>query len=185
MSAHPPRGLSDSLVRRLLLQVRTAQAMSSEAQASAQATGDALFDLVRSPILSNMTLHIKGWVGPVLKQQGVYPSYLHTGPWTPAEQQQEAGKRFNSELALFLLVAEEQHYWMYSWFWGFQSWVPDDPDSQIPHGFFPQAKCALGAPTGPPKKGADWTYTREFTSASVFVDLKNRTASKVTFKGAC
>ena len=27
-------------------------------------------------------------------------------------------ERFNSELALFLLVADELDYWIYSWFWG-------------------------------------------------------------------
>ena len=67
----------------------------------------------------------------------------------------------------------------------FDSWVPDEPASQTPHGFYREAGCALGAPVGPPRKGPAWTYTREYASASVFVDLKNRTASKVTFKGAC
>jgi hypothetical protein len=32
-----------------------------------------LFDLARINLLSNMTLHIKGWVGPVIQQEGQYP----------------------------------------------------------------------------------------------------------------
>jgi hypothetical protein len=64
-------------------------------------------------------------------------------------------------LALVLLVAEGHMFWMYSWFWGFDSWVPDQSDSQVPHGFFPQTKCQLGAPAGPPKRVREtWTYTQ-------------------------
>jgi hypothetical protein len=75
---------------------------------------------------------------------------------------------------------------MFSWFWSFDSWVPGLPDSETPEGFYPQAKCALGAPVGPPKRiTGTWTYTREYAHASVFVDLTNRTASRVDFKGGC
>jgi hypothetical protein len=86
-----------------------------------------------------------------------------------------------------LLVAEDHMYWMYSWFWGFDSWVAGQPDSQgPPAGGYPQAKCKLGAPLGPPSKKTNRnTYTREFEHASVFVDLNNRTACRVNFKGGC
>ena len=57
-------------------------------------------------------MHTQGWVGPAIKQFGHYPPAMHP-PSTPAEYQQKAGKRFNSELALFLLVAEDHMYWMY------------------------------------------------------------------------
>ena len=54
----------------------------------------------------------------------------------------------------------------------------------MPDDFFPQAKCALGAPKGPPvRKLGSWTYTREYEHASVFVDLTNRTACHVSFTG--
>jgi hypothetical protein len=146
---------------------------------------DALFKLVRSQLLSNMTLQVKGWVGPVISQPGKWPVQMHT-PTPGAERQQAMAERFNSELALFLLVAEDYMWWMYSWFWGFDSWVPGQPDSDVPKGFCPQAKCALGAPKGPPsRKAGTWTYSREFAHASVFVDLTNRSASHVTFTGDC
>jgi hypothetical protein len=50
----------------------------------------------------------------------------------------------------------------------------------VPDDFFPEAKCQLGEPQGPPtRKTGTWTYTREYEHASVFVDLTNRTASRV------
>jgi len=146
---------------------------------------DTLFSLVRSPVLSNMTLQVKGWVGPTISQPGHWPPQLHT-PAPGAERRQAMGERFNSELALFLLVAEDHMWWMYSWFWSFDSFVPGQPDSDVPADFFPQAKCALGAPKGSPaRKAGTWTYTREYEHASVFVDLTNRTACRVDFTGDC
>ena len=45
-------------------------------------------------------------------------------PNTTALQQKIGLERFNSELALFLLVASERDYWIYSWFWGKLSHQP-------------------------------------------------------------
>jgi hypothetical protein len=143
---------------------------------------DEAFALVRS-LPSNFSVLVKGWPGPIVKQKDQYPPTIPT-PKTPAELQKVAGERFNSELALFLLVAEATDFWLYSWFWGWDDWVPGEPTSSVPAGFFPQAKCALGAPKGPYARGAGATYTRQFEQASVFVDLLNRTNSKVEF-AAC
>jgi hypothetical protein len=146
---------------------------------------DTLITLVRSQLLSNMTMQIKGWVGPTISQPGKWPTQMHT-PTPGAERQQAMAERFNSELALFLLVAEDHMWWLYSWFWSFDSFVPGQPDSDVPKDFFPQAKCALGAPKGgPTRKAGTWTYTREYEHASVFVDLTNRTACRVDFTGSC
>ena len=83
-------------------------------------------------------------------------------------------------------MAEESHFWLYSWFWGWDDWIPGQPDSTIPTGFYPEAKCQLGAPLGPSTRvGGSWTYTRKYEYADVFVDLTNRTASRVDFKGTC
>lgn len=87
---------------------------------------------------------------------------------------------------MFLLVAEEKDFWLYSWFWGWDDWVPDQTDSTIPSKFFPEARCQLGAPlTKGQRLGTTWTYTRKYEYASVFVDLTNRTASNVKFTGKC
>jgi hypothetical protein len=146
---------------------------------------DAGFSFVQSKIVSNITVQIKGWPGPIVKQKDQYPANIPT-PKTPAELQSVGSERFNSELAFFLLVAEDSFYWLYSWFWGWDDWVPGESGSSVPNGFFAQAKCQLGAPKG---KGArvagTWTYTREFEHATVFVDLMNRTASNVKFTGKC
>jgi hypothetical protein len=146
---------------------------------------DAGFSFMQSRLVSNITVQIKGWPGPIVRQRDMYPPNIPT-PEGPAALQRVASERFNSELAFFLLVAEDHFFWLYSWFWGFDDWIPGQPDSSIPKGFFPEAKCQLGAPKG---KGArvagTWTYTREFEHATVFVDLANRTASNVKFTGAC
>ena len=143
------------------------------------------FDLATSPKVSNITIQIKGWPGPIVKQRDMYPPTL-VQPKTTSEFQRVSGERFNSELALFLLVASENTFWMYSWFWGFNDWVPGQTDSTVGSPFFPEAKCQLGAPLGPRQRvvGGN-TYTREFQHASVFVDLSNRTNSHVNFNGSC
>jgi hypothetical protein len=207
---------------------------------------DAGFAFAQSESVSNITLQIKGWPGPIVKQKvrascpgrfnvvwralvqgshlpfpspasrpcpplnraparhclawrfaflrashGVLPEQDQYPPNIPtpkgaAELQRVGGERFNSELAFFLLVAEDTMFWLYSWFWGFDDWVPGQVDSSVPAGFFPQAKCQLGAPKGKAtRKVGTWTYTRQYEHASVFVDLNNRTASSVTFTGAC
>lgn len=144
---------------------------------------DEAFQLVGSKLLSNFTTQIKGWVGPVVKQRGQYPPN-YTPVKTPADQAKAAAERFNSELAFFLLVATEHDYWIYSWFWGWYDYVGGTAASTIPANFFPQAQCALGAPTAPMRRiPGTWTYRREFAHASVFVDLTNRTNSRVDFTG--
>jgi len=143
---------------------------------------DAAFQLVTSALASNVTTQIKGWPGPIVAQKDKYPPNIQPQPNTTANLQKIAGDRFNNELALFLLVASEKDFWIYSWFWSFDDYVPGNSDSSVPMEFFPQAKCALGPPSGPYERiGKSWTYKRQFEKASVFVDLNNRTASKVTF----
>ena len=143
-----------------------------------------VFNLIRSETLGNMTQFIKGWPGPIIEQRDIYPPNLPQ-PVTRADFKQVAGDRFNSELALFLLVAEDHMFWQYSWFWGFDDWVPNQPDSSVPDNFFPQTKCQLGEPKGTLVTSDNVTFTREFEYASVWVNLNNRTDSKVTFTGKC
>jgi len=144
----------------------------------------AAIELASGASLANVTLKIKGWPGPIVAQKDKYPPNVPT-PTTPSELQQVAGERFNSELALFLLVASEKDFWVYSWFWGFSDYIPvdvaTDPKSTVPVGFYPDADCALGAPKGPARKTGAATYERAFEHAAVFVDLVNRTASHVDF----
>ena len=120
--------------------------------------------------------------GPIVHQKDVYPPNIQPQPTSVAVKQQIAADRFNSELALFLLTATTNNYWIYSWFWDLNDYVPNNPMSTVPPAFFPQANCPLGEPQGPPMRVDNtWTYQRRFEHASVFVDLNNRTNSRVDF----
>lgn len=142
---------------------------------------DAAFQLATSPERTNVTTQIKGWPGPIVHQRDQYPPGLPQ-PKTASDFQNDAASRFNSELALFLLVANQFDFWIYTWFWGWDDNVPGAADSTLPVDFFPQAKCALGSPQGNYQRiGSTFTYKRAFEHASVFVDLANRTNSRVEF----
>lgn len=82
------------------------------------------------------------------------------------EVHQLAAKRITFPLSCFLVAAETNSYFCYTWGWkpeyGTFDWYPE-----------------FDKPLGPPKGGAvrkGWTYTREFEHASVFVDLEKKTA---------
>jgi hypothetical protein len=72
---------------------------------------DEAFQLVQGPLCDNTTLQIKGWPGPIIRQRDQYPPNIPT-PKTPTEFQKVIAERFNSELALFLLVANARTFWM-------------------------------------------------------------------------
>eukprot|EP00039_Didymoeca_costata_P023054 m.5831 g.5831 ORF g.5831 m.5831 type:complete len:418 (+) comp3417_c0_seq1:89-1342(+) len=138
------------------------------------------FALATSKTTSNISIQIKGWPGPIIHQRDQYPPNMHT-PKTPTEFQDIYQQRFNSELALFLLVADSYDFWYYSWFWSFEDWVPNHNTSTVPS-IIPQANCPVGKPLGSYQRNAGtWTYKRNFEFAQVFVDLTNRTNSHVQF----
>ena len=106
-------------------------------------------------------------------------------PTTPEGLQALMLREFNTALALFLLVAEDNVWWGYSWFWGVDDFTPFGTGHTCPDGFYPQLKCPLGAPLGPAAKvGSTWRYMyqREFGSATVTVDLHDRAATGVQWK---
>lgn len=153
--------------------------VSNEGDFNTTAMNEA-FELATSDTLANVSILVKGWPGPIVKQKDNYPSNLPQ-PETPEDYQKIAAERFNSELALFLLIAEDKDWWQYSWFWGFDDWVPNQPASTIPADFFPETKCELGAPKGKYATKDQIIYTRDFDHATVTVNLNNRTESKVTY----
>jgi hypothetical protein len=81
------------------------------------------------------------------------------------EQYQVAADNLEFPLACFLVGAEENCYFCYSW-----GWVPE-------HGalaWYPEFDKRLGSPKGDGiQKG--WKFAREFEHASVFVDVEKRT----------
>ena len=82
---------------------------------------------------------------------------MHT-PTDGAEKQAAMAERFNSELAFFLLVAEDHMWWEVSWFlFGLRfmdpGWNGRPGLERALNEFFPQAKCSLGPPAGAYVKG--------------------------------
>lgn len=142
-----------------------------------------LFNVIRSPLAANRTLLIKAWPGPIVKQRDIMPN--HTTPDSPEEFRKEALEYLNAALALFLLVAEDTIWFSYSWFWRASDYVPYGPDHTCPDDFYPTFQCPLGEPLGPPmdaEGGGAYEYRREYEHVSVYVDLKDRNATRVVWK---
>lgn len=152
-----------------------------------------LFDVIRARENDNRTLQIKTWPG-TLTAPMTWGKYTRDTP--PAELQKMIGEQFNNALALFLLVAEDNMWFGYSWFWNLGDFIPTatlgNPDEQVaqqsvPTNFFPELDCPIGKPLTPPTKvpGTSWQFTRLFEHAVVHADLANQSATRVTFTTDC
>ena len=120
---------------------------------------------------------IASWAGPV------------PGPQTLDAAKQAMADRLVESLAPFLIVATETVFFGYGWFYGIESgYTPCDSNRTLclaPDGWFPEFGKKLGPPKGPAtQSGLNGTiWRREFAGASVFVDLRNRSASSIVWKG--
>jgi len=75
-------------------------------------------------------------------------------------------ERLEFSLAVFLITAQENYYFGYSWGYGIDDgWLEE----------FDELKRPLGPPEGPAIKNG-WIYTRQFEHASVWVDIENEKA---------
>ena len=150
-----------------------------------------LFDVIRSPENANRTLQIKSWPC-LLTHPMLCGDFNSKSP--PDVLQKMVGEGFNRALALFLLVAEDNVWFGYSWFWNLGDFIPTSklggpsPTKQtVPDHLFPELKCQIGKPLSPPQKvnGTSWAYTRAFEHATVHADLSNHTATRVEFAHDC
>lgn len=86
-------------------------------------------------------------------------------------------------LAPFLIVANEHVFLQYAWFYEMQDGnipCPAGIECGMPSEWYPEFSKPIGAPEGPAvQNGPIWT--REFAHASVYVDVRARAASKVTW----
>jgi len=141
---------------------------------------DLLFGLVRSPINLNRTLQIKTWPGVLVKPM---TWANNTQPKTPQGLREMIGQEFNPALALFLLVAEANMWLGYSWFWLLSDYIPFGPDHTTPDNFYPELKCPLGPPLGPPERVTPqgWQFVRQYQHATVKADLSNQHATHVVW----
>lgn len=112
------------------------------------------------------TVVVKGWPDPTFN-------------WTNKEKMRipsnelayEARKKIIFSLACFLIAAQENCYFSYSWGWREQHGSLVD---------YPEFHKPLGKPKGKAKKKG-WVYTRSYEHASVWVDLAERRA-KIDWK---
>lgn len=82
-----------------------------------------------------------------------------------------AQERITFPLACFLVAAETNSFFCYTW--GYR-------ENQGTFDWYPEFDKPLGPPTGQAERQG-WTYRREFEHASVFVDLEKQTA-KIDWK---
>ncbi len=109
---------------------------------------------------------VKGWPDPTFnwinKEKMRIPSNVLAD---------EARKKIIFSLACFLIAAQENCYFSYSWGWREQHGSLVD---------YPEFHKPLGKPKGQAKKEG-WVYTRSYEHASVWVDLDDRKA-KIDWK---
>jgi hypothetical protein len=107
-------------------------------------------------------------------------------PNTADGVRQAAADSLVQTLAPFLITANEHVFLQYSWFYEMQDGCipcPEGMECGMPSKWYPEYSKPLGPPKGPAvNKGYIWT--REFAHASVYVDSRDRWASKITWHSA-
>jgi hypothetical protein len=88
---------------------------------------------------------------------------LGSGP--PEHSFRQAQQRITFPLACFLVAAQPGSHFRYSWGYTDRHGMLDA---------YPEFNRPLGPPLGEAKQ-TGWTYQRDFTHASVFVNLETRT----------
>ena len=112
------------------------------------------------------TVVVKGWPDPTFNWTNKEKSRIPSN-----ELADEARKKIIFSLACFLIAAQENCYFSYSWGWREQHGSLVD---------YPEFHKPLGKPKGQAKK-ENWVYTRSYEHASVWVDLAQRRA-KIDWK---
>ncbi|MHC4084878.1 MAG: putative glycoside hydrolase [Planctomycetota bacterium] len=112
------------------------------------------------------TVVVKGWPDPIFNWTNKLKMRI------PSDMlADEARKKIIFSLACFLIAAQENCYFSYSWGWREQHGSLVD---------YPEFHKPLGKPKGQAKKEG-WVYTRSYEHASVWVDLAERRA-KIDWK---
>ena len=116
-------------------------------------------DAITSAAGMGKTVVVKGWPDPTFN-------------WTNKEKMRvpsnvladEARKKIVFSLACFLVAAQDNSYFSYSWGWR-------ESDGSLID--YPEFRRPLGKPKGPAVR-KEWTYTRSFQHAFVWVNLAER-----------
>eukprot|EP00039_Didymoeca_costata_P013434 m.203969 g.203969 ORF g.203969 m.203969 type:complete len:442 (+) comp15768_c2_seq3:94-1419(+) len=97
-----------------------------------------------------------------------------------------SAERLVESLAPFLIVANPTVFFSYAWFYDLNSGYYDCTDFDrlsctAPDGWYPEFSKPIGEPSGPAVQNGN-VWTRSFEHVDVYVDLANRSASKLTWK---
>ena len=104
-------------------------------------------------------------------------------PATADEARQAAADVLVQALAPFLIVANEHVFLQYAWFYEVQDGnipCPSGVECGMPSSWYPEFSRPLGPPRGPAERNG-FVWTREFEHASVYVDARSRSSSKITW----
>jgi hypothetical protein len=135
-----------------------------------------MMNITRSPLNADRLIQVKGWAGPLIHPK----TWVNESqPKTSQGLQLAMAAELNVTLASFLLIAEDQSWLGYSWFWDMGDYIPYGKNHTCPDDFYPAFSCPLGAPAGPPVNVGGYVWERRFASALVHVELDHRTASGV------
>ena len=116
---------------------------------------------------------------------------FHVAQWAGSERVPEsadacriaAAERVVQSLAPFLIVANERTLLSYAWFYNLEDGYiacKQGFECGMPEHWFPEFRRPLVPPAGPAESDSTRTvWTRTFAHATVFVDLRNRTASRI------
>ena len=104
-------------------------------------------------------------------------------PTTLDAVKKASSERLVESIAPFLIVANERVFLTYAWFYRIQDgYIPckTGVECAMPSEWYPEFTQPLGPPKGAAlQNGTLWT--REFEHTSVYVDLRDRAASRITW----
>lgn len=119
------------------------------------------FEVMHQATQMGKIVLVKGWPG-------------NNTPWTEGFNEKTRDQKLDIlreqlefSLAIFLIAAQENYYFGYSWGYGIEDGWLEELD---------ELKRPLGPPKGAAKKNG-WIYTRQFEHASVWVDIENEKAT--------
>lgn len=162
------------------------------------------FDTIATMIAAGKTVFIHAFPGPAggtEGSEGMFPvrgnttvgstNTFRVAQWAGSERVPQsaegcraaAAARVVESLAPFLIVANERTFLSYAWFYNLEDgYIPCQGGSEcgMPAQWYPEFRRPIGAPKGPATTDATRTvWRREFEHARVYVDLTNRSASRI------
>ena len=135
--------------------------------------------LLQDPRNADRMVQVKTWPGPLIHPR---EWVNNSQPTTDDGLRAMTAAELEISLASFLIVAEANLFFVYSWFWGFDDYIPFGLHYTVPTAFYPALSCPLGAPEAPFARDG-LVLTRSFAHADVRVDLGNRTNSRIDWRG--